>query len=487
MSVPSALIRVPVVVALASLQAVPAATRAAAQQPAQRPLELTVYNEDLALVKERREVELSTGVSTVEYRDVAASMDPTSVSFRSVRDPEGTAVLEQNFEYDLVDSSRLLEKYVDQRIEVVLSEGERLSGTLLSSRDGVILRLEDGSVFSAREGEVRSFRFPALPAGLRTRPTLVWTVRAAKGGAHLTELSYLTSGMSWQADYVLQLSDDERRMDLNGWVTLENRSGATYEDARLKLVAGEIHRAPDAAAREVRLEAARVRAEPDVRQREFFEYHLYEVGRPVTVKDRQTKQVEFVTADGVTVRKFFVYDGSPSARPWGGPLTSASYGAETGVKDVRVMLEFRTDAQSGLETQLPAGRVRVYKRDVDGSALLVGEDRVDHTPVDETVRITMGNAFDVVGKRTRTDFVVDGEHALEEGYRIRLRNHKEEPVEVRVVERLFRWSEWEILRETVDGEGAEHRKLDARTVEWRLPVPSGGETELEYRVRYEWE
>ena len=447
-------------------------------------LELAVYNQDLALVKDRRTLDLSGGLNEVRFADVAALIDPTSVHFRSLTDPEGTVVLEQNYEYDIVGSAKLLSKYVDQQISVVTDDGKEYAGTLLSGADDVILEAADGQVTVLKLAQIKEFNFPALPEGLITRPTLVWQVESVQGGAQDVEVTYLTSGVNWQADYIVVLADDEKSIDLDGWVTLDNRSGTSYEDAKLKLIAGDINRAQDEGyvmEKDMMLEAMPA-AVPQVEERGFFEYHLYEVQRPVTVKDQQTKQIEFVTASDVPAEKFFVYDGSQMS--FGGyyqPLDDPSYGTASNTK-VMVMLEFKNGEEEGLGVPLPKGTVRMYKNDVDGSTLLVGEDSIDHTPKDEQVQLYVGDAFDIVGERIQTDFKVDyDENWLEESYQITLRNHKEEDIEVRVVEHMFRWSEWKILEAS-----HEYEKQDAQTIEFGVPVKAGGETVVTYTVRYEW-
>ncbi len=451
-------------------------------------VQLTVYNQDLALVSETRAVPLEIGLNEVVYSDVAAQIDPTSVSFRSLTDPDGTAVLEQNFEYDLVGSAKLLQKYIDQVITVQTQDSQTYSGVLLNATDNVILQDEEGAVTMLSQDQIRNINFPALPEGLLTRPSLVWLIDAQQAGQHDTAVTYLTNGIGWRADYVLLLNEDSTAFDLNGWVTLDNRSGASYEDAMLKLVAGDINKVEEPQyARDMMMAEAMAAPAPAVEQREFFEYHLYQVTRPVTVKDNQTKQIEFVTGQDVPVTKFYVYDGAAGYSGYGwGPVTDSGYGAQTGNSNVTVMVEFRTDEASNLETQLPAGRVRLYQEDVDGNALLVGEDQIDHTPKNETVRLTVGNAFDIKGERVQTSYRPLGDSGAEESFRITLRNHKDEPVEVRVVENLYRWTEWNMLAETLDGKPVEHSQLSSQQVEWRVPVPAGGEAVLEYTVQYRW-
>jgi hypothetical protein len=479
------LLAIAALIAAAGPQASPPSSAKAQAQG--KTVELTVYNQDIALVSETSTIPLQSGVNEVVYTDVAAQIDPTSVSFTSLTDPAGTTVLEQNFEYDLVGSAKLLQKYVDKKIVVQTQDSKTYTGTLLSAADNVILQGATGAVTMLAQDQIRNIDFPALPEGLLTKPSLVWQIDAQQAGDQETTIAYITNGINWKADYVLLLNPDSTAFDLNGWVTLDNRSGATYKDAKLKLVAGDINVAPAPAPVSkdyMVMEAAA--AAPAVEQREFFEYHLYEVQRPVTVKDNSTKQIEFVTGQDVPATKFYVYDGSAGYSFWGAPMTDSSYGAQTGNTDVTVMLEFRTDEASGLETQLPAGRVRMYQEDVDGSPLLVGEDTIDHTPKDETVRLTVGTAFDVKGERLQTSYKPLGDSGAEESYTITLRNHKDEPVEVRIVEHLFRWSEWTITTETVDGQPAEHTKLDSQTAEWRVTVPANGETELKYTVQYRW-
>jgi len=448
-------------------------------------IELAVYNQNVALVKDRRSLDLTQGLNEVRFTDVASQIDPTSVHFRSTTDPEGTIVLEQNYEYDIVGSAKLLSKYVDQEISIVTEDGQEYVGTLLSGREDVILEAANGQVTMVNLDKIKEFTFPALPEGLITRPTLVWQVESIQGGAQEVEVTYLTGGINWLANYNVILSDDEQSLDLTGWVTLDNRSGASYKDAKLKLTAGDIHRVPTdgyVIEEEVMYEAKAAPAADRVEQREFFEYHLYEVQRPVTVKNQQTKQIEFATSSGVPAEKFFVYDGS-QMRFWGyhSPVDDPGYGTASN-KKVMVMIEFANDEEAGLGIPLPKGTLRVFKRDVDGSTLLIGEDAIDHTPKDEDIRLYIGDAFDIIGERVQTDFQVDyDENWMEESYEITLRNHKSEDVEVRVVEHMFRWSGWEILESS-----HEYDKMDARTIEFRVPVETDGETVVTYTVRYEW-
>lgn len=443
-------------------------------------VDLTVYNSNIALVKESRRFDLEKGVNQVNVTDVPSAILPETVYFRSLTDPDAV-VLEQNYEYDIVGSQKLLEKYIDLPISVVTQDGTTYEGTLLSGANDVILQNEEGGVQIIKFDQIRQYSFPALPDGLITRPTLVWMVDATKAGEHDAEIAYLTNGLSWQADYVLVLAEDSASMDLNGWVTLDNRSGATYKDARLKLVAGDINRVPSGlggGGDMMMVEKAMPAAAPRVEQREFFEYHLYEVTRPVTIKDNQTKQVEFVTATDVPAEKIFVYDGSVPYYPRG-PIFDPGYGI-TGNTKVNVRLTFNT-GEEGVDAQLPRGTVRMYQADVDGSPLLIGEDFIDHTPKGEDVTLTIGDAFDLVGERKQTDFNRIGEKVIEETYEIELRNQKEsEDVEIRVVEHLSRGTDWEITSASPEG----FEKTDSHTIEWTVPVPAKGKATVTYTVRY---
>jgi len=448
---------------------------------------VTVYNAGTALIQDRRTFSFTGGLNTVDFTDVAASIDATSVNFASITDPTGTYVLEQNYIYDLVNSAALLERYLDERIEVTtLLDGAEFSGQLLSGRNGeIILRTDEGQIVSLSVSSVRDIRFPELPEGLITRPTLRWLVNAAQSGDQQVELTYLTGGMSWTADYNLLLAADNASLDLTGWVTLNNTSGATYHDAQLKLVAGNLNRVqPEARAEEALYDmamAAPMEQATQTVQREFFEYQLYEVTRPVTIADNESKQVEFVTGADVPSTTFFVYEGGTPYYNYGYALTDQFYG-QTGITDVQSWLEFTTGEENGLGADMPAGRVRVYQEDTDGAALLIGENTIDHTPEGEDVQLYLGNAFDLVGEHIQTEYRLVSDTVLQETYEIRLRNRKDdETVEIRVPEHLFRWSNWEILNAS-----AEYTQLDSNTIEFRVQVEPGAEAVITYTVQYSW-
>jgi hypothetical protein len=454
--------------------------------PAEATVAVTVYNQGTALIRDRRTFDLQEGVNTVNFTDVASTIDATSVSFVSLTDPDNTSVIEQNYVYDLVDSSALLKRYIDQVITVTTAEDQVFTGTLLSAQGDIILQDEAGGVVIVRLSQVRDIQFPALPDGLITRPTLRWLVFTNQTGAQDVELTYLAGGISWTADYnVLLGTGDANTLDINGWVTLTNNSGTAYNDAQLKLVAGDVNRVVDnVARRDVFVEEMMMAAPasvPQVEQRDLFEYKLYEVGRTVTVGNNETKQVEFVTGTNVPATTYYVYNGGEAFYGYYSPIVERTYGVYTQTT-VQTYLEFDTSEENGVGADLPAGRIRVYQQDVDGAALLIGENRINHTPKGETIDIFLGNAFDLVGERVQSDFRMVTENVIQETIEIKIRNRKEnESVEVRIPENLYRWSNWEILDATAD-----YTRTSASSIEFRVDVPAGEEVVLTYTVQYSW-
>lgn len=423
---------------------------------------LTVYNNNLALVKEVRTLKLAKGISEIKFQDVASQIDPTSVYFASLTAPDKVAILEQNYEYDLVSSAKILQKYVDREIELEAKEGVRYSGTLLNaSGKDVILRETDGSIKIVNMGTIVNMAFPKLPEGLITRPTLLWKIDCEQEGEHKTEVGYLTTGIQWHAEYVGVTNEEDTLLELGGWVSIDNKSGATYKDAKLKLVAGDVHRAIERRIPKVYYEtlAAQTAAKRQFEEKAFFEYHLYTLQRAATVANNQIKQISLFPPTKVKVVKKYSFDGARDKTK------------------VRVNLELENNEENGLGIPLPKGKVRVYKQDEDKSLIFVGEDFIDHTPKDEEVRVYVGDAFDIVGKRTQKDRRTIGKQSWEETWEIKLRNHKEESVEVTIIEHLQ--PDWEILRNT-----HEYTKRDAQTIEFLVKVPKSGEVGVEYVVRY---
>ncbi len=433
-------------------------------QPAQSGVAVTIYNQNLGLVKDVRELEFQKGKSVIKFTDVAAQIDPTSVHFKPVDVADKVAMLEQNYQYDLVSSTKILQKYVDNEIELFTKLDKAYKGILLSySNENLTLKEPQGAIRIVRLEEVRDLYFPSLPEGLITKPTLVWLLDSQISGKRKAEVSYLTSGINWHAEYVAVVDQLDRNLELTGWVSIDNRSGATYRDAKVKLIAGEVHRVreeriPPRLAKEVFATAA---GPPQFEEKPFFEYHLYTLLRPSTIKDNEIKQVSLFPASDVKVKKIFTYDGARDE------------------KSVKVELEFKNSQAEGLGMPLPKGKIRVYKADVDKSLEFVGEDLIDHTPKDEKVRVFLGNAFDIVGERKRTDFREIGRDVTEESYEIKLRNHKDEAVEVVVVEHLHPYTEWEIIESNF-----EYVKKDANTIEFKISLQKDEEKILNYTVRY---
>lgn len=423
--------------------------------------EVTVYNNNLALVKEKRELELNSGVNRVEYTDVAALIDPTSVMFEDTKNKD-TAVLEQNYEYDLVSGPKLLEKFLDKEITVTEKGGGTYTGTLLSYDNGVVLRLSDGKVVTI--SEVSKFEFPDS-SDLLTKPTLVWQVYSPAAGKRDVLTSYLTGGMSWKADYIVKASADDKKADIQGWVSVDNDAGTTYKDAKLKLVAGEVHRVVTPSIVGSADETATAAPEEKYAgtknsfvEESLFEYHLYTLERPATLKNNQVKQLSLLSADSVSVEKELVFDVSKSS-------------------DVQVALRFNNSKEKGLGMPLPAGTVRVYKADSQGQLQFLGEDKIDHTPKDEEIKVVVGNAFDITGTRTQTSYNKISSNVWRESYETEIKNHKSEAQKVKIVEHFY--GNWEITANSDP-----YQKKDAFIAEWEIKVPANGSKKVSYTVEH---
>jgi hypothetical protein len=447
-----------------------------------------------ALVKQTREVVLNKGRTSVRVADVPALIDPTTVSFESITDPAGTRVVEQSYEFDLTSSAKLLNKYLDREVTVdqVRGQGiESITGTLIGTQGGLVLRLPDGGIRTLNG--YSGVRLVSLPGGLISKPTLAWDIAAERAGAHRARLSYQTGGVTWWTDYNLTLSEglgaDACRLDIGAWVTLVNQSGATFEDAKLKLVAGDVQRAaPRPAAPPAALEGrAMMKASRDegFAEKSFFEYHLYTLGRPTTIKNNATKQIElFPVARGAACEKTLVYHGQAGQYLgyYGSPMTDRNFGNQSN-KKVDVFLRFKNREDNRLGVPLPAGKIRVAKLDnADQSLEFIGEDLIDHTPKNETVQIKLGSAFDVVGERKQIDFRIDTSAKwIEEDIEIKLRNQKNEKVSVIAKETLYRWTNWVITKKSMPFE-----KFDSRTAHFPVQIATGGEAVIRYTVRYSW-
>jgi hypothetical protein len=422
-------------------------------------LTLTVYNQDLGLVKEVRSIDVKKGAFTYEAADVAAQIDPTSVHLKL----DGASIFEQNFEYDLVSRDRLLERYLDQNVQVFTDKGDMFEGRLLSSSSSeLILRASDGRVQVVAPTFVRDVRVGELPGGLRTRPTLVWSLFGDKAGKQSVELSYLTHGINWHAEYVAVTTEKSDRLELSSWVSIDNHSGASYNDAKLKLMAGDVQLIQpiygDGRLRPRAQEAMMATQAPKFEEKAFFEYHLYTLDKPVTLKDRQTKQISLFSPATVSSHREYVFDPQKNA------------------EKVSVNLVFKNEKTQGLGMPLPAGKVRMYQRDTDGGLEFVGEDQIDHTPEAKEVRLTAGMAFDLTAKQEMTDVQHISDRIRDEAYNVALHNSKKEDVQIIVVTRQY--GDWKILESSLP-----YEKKDAYTVEFKVPVPTGKDVILTYRVR----
>jgi hypothetical protein len=442
-----------------------------------RSVNVTVYNSNIGLVRETRTLNLPTGRVALRFADVAALIRPETVHLSSLTSADSLRIMEQNYQYDLLNPSKLLDKYVGKEVTLVLRRYENstevltpVQATLLSNNSGQVWRI--GGQIVINPSNIAEMRFPDLPENLVATPTLVWDVDNTGGGQQTVEASYLTAGMNWQADYVLVVNADDTRGDLQGWVTLTNQSGVGFENAHLQLVAGDLNRVKDAEgyARALDIAKSEERAPSQFQEKSFFEYHLYTLQRPASIREQETKQVSLLDAAGFNVSKEFVINGQAYYyRGYDSP------GAV--IKDkVGVYMQFRNSQQNKLGMPLPAGTIRLYKKDEGGAQQFIGEDHIDHTPKDEDVRVKVGDAFDIVAERKETDYKVISSSVYEYAYEITIRNHKETPVTVVVNEPID--SDWRMISSNFDAE-----KTSAFAARFHVPVAKDGETKLTYRVR----
>jgi len=434
---------------------------------------VTIYNVNLGLVKDQREIKLKGGTGELRFMDVASQIIPTSVHIKSLIDPDSMQVLEQNYEYDLLNPQKLLDKYVGKDVKLYYknpySEREEIvTATILSNNGGPIFRIGDEITF----GHPGRIIFPEVPENLISKPTLVWLIENNLSSVQKVEASYLTNGINWRSDYVVTLNDKDDMADLSGWVTIDNRSGATYKDAKLKIVAGDVNRVKDEHEyNDKMLRVAEAAAKPaaQFREEEFFEYHIYTLERPSTIKENQTKQISLVRAGNIPVKKELLYYGARYYyyNHYGDAITNQKVG---------VFVEIENRKEHNLGIPLPKGTIRVYKHDKEQSLQFVGEDSIDHTPKDEKFRIKLGNAFDVIGSRKQTDWKKIASDTYEAAFEISLRNHKKEGVVVKVVEPIP--GDWTMLSSS-----QRYEKTEAFTAEFKVPVPKDRETKITYRVR----
>jgi hypothetical protein len=473
---------------------------------------LTIYNQNFFVARERLPLDLKAGVNFINYAGVAAHLEPDSVI---LRDPNGRAlqILEQSYRNDPISQELLLSFYEGKTIDFAV--GQTPDGKPLLIRGKVIRSGYIPSTYYAQnyqqpvstqpiielDGVLRfglpgQPMFPALSSDSILKPTLNWQLETNDPGKFDAEISYVSGGMSWQSDYNLVVSDDNKSggktdlLDMIGWITMRNQSGKTFENANIKLLAGDVNKIQQPAVSGRIYAAAKMAMEADalqpvVREKSFDEFHLYTMLRPATLRDQETKQVEFVRSTGIRAQRLYVYDGANVAQygyyNYDQIRNDPSYGTPSNPK-VWVMEEFKNSDTNHLGIPLPKGKLRFYRRDTDGHLEFVGENTIDHTPKDETIRVYTGNSFDVVGERKRTNYHVDSNQRwMDETFEIRVRNHKKEAVSVRVVEHLYRWTNWKLMEQSHAS-----RKMDAQTVEFPVNVAPDGEQVVTYTVHYSW-
>ena len=441
----------------------------------QKNVEVTVYNSNIGLVKDIREIQLEKGRISLRFMDVASRINPRSVHIKSLSHPGKFAILEQNYEYDLMNPAKLMDKYVGKKVKLLRrnefkDSKEIVTATLLSNNNNQPIYKIYNEIYLGYSGRVI---LPEIPENLIARPTLVWLLDNRAKSKQKLQVSYLTGDINWLADYVMVVSKDNKTCDLNGWVTINNRSGTIYKDAKLKLIAGEVHRVKEDRFDMVYARAEEVKAgRPQFKEEEFFEYHIYTLQRRSTLKNNQEKQIQLLEAISVPIKKELIVYG------YRGYFTRR-YTEKIPKQDVNVYISFMNSKKNKVGMPLPEGTIRLYMADKENSLQFIGEDRIPHTPVDEEIRVKVGKAFDVVCERLQTDYDRISDRIYEIEWKITLRNHKKEKVTVGLIEPLF--GDWKILRNSHP-----YDKLDAHTIRFDVNVPAKEEIKVTYRVRVEW-
>ena len=433
---------------------------------------VTVYNNNFGVIKERRPISFDKGLNTIKFTDVASAIEPASVSFQCLSAPGRISILEQNYEYDLVSTFSLLNRYIDKAVNISIKgsgadKGKEITGTLLASRDNnLILKNDSGQLEIISSDSVQDISLAQLPEGLVTRPTLVWLAQSEKAGKEQCQVTYTTGQISWQADYSAILNAAENALDISGWVTIDNKSGAAYKDATVKLIAGDVRRIetpqPMRAMGGIKYDMAPTEA-PAFEEKSFMEYHIYTLQRPSTINDNEVKQIEFITpAQNIPAKKIYLYERSKND------------------KKVQVKFEFDNKKENGLGIALPKGKVRVFKKDTDDSLEFVGEDLIDHTPKNEKLSLYIGDAFDIAAEYKLVDSRVE-KRARWEQHSIELRNRKDSPVTVFVDEKFSTSVNWKI-----DASNKPYVKKDAGTARFTVDIAADSNTTLEYSATQKW-
>ena len=424
---------------------------------------VTIYNSNLGVVSETRNLEFDKGIHRIAFQDVPSAIDASSVRFETLNSTQHLSILEQNYAYDLVSSYQMYQKYIDKTIELINKNGTIYTGKLLSVDGGTVtLQDKSGSIKIIILDQITEVNFPVLPDGLITHPTLFWQYSSDFAGKIYCNISYQTSGMGWEAEYVGLLSKDESSLGINGWASIHNQSGKTYKDATLKLIAGDINRASNNA-RGVRLEKAKysMAADSEVgfEEKSFFEYHMYTLPRKATLADKEDKQISLFEPAQTKAKKVFIY--KPDANP----------------TKVEVALEFKNSKEFGLGMPIPAGRFRLFQADGDDSKILLGEDRIEHTPKDEKVSINVGFAFDLTAEQKILNQKRITNNTEEQEFEITLNNRKDEAVTIMTEKKLYGY--WEIVSADF-----EYTKKDANTIQFEQQIEKNGSKTLKFTVRF---
>jgi len=462
---------------------------------------ITVYNQNFGVVRDTVSLDLKSGLSDVSYSGVTAHLEPESVILRDPMGEVALSVVEQSYRGDPVDQQRLLQMFEGQTIQFYeIIDGKKVifDGRIIRAPSTMMTQNQYGNMEQKTlepiievEGSLITMLpgiplFPSLGDDSVLLPTLSWKLYSGQNAKFDAQLSYLTNGMSWKADYNLVLPEKGDDVTLTGWVSIENSTGKTFENATIKLIAGEVNKVQAAPIRRrnqvyaMAMESDMARA-PQVKEKKFDEFHMYSLPLATTLRDRETKQVEFVRAENVKTTKHYIYDGSGGQRFYGGLNVNQSYGQNT-QPDVAIYRELENQEANGLGVPLPAGKMRFYRMDDDGQLEFTGENTTDHTPKNETIRVYLGNAFDIVGARKRTDFYKHpSRDMIRESFEIEIRNRGEEPVTVQVVEHMSRWSNWEV-QDPSNG----FEKTDAQTIEFPVDVLADEVVVVTYTVEYTW-
>jgi hypothetical protein len=444
----------------------------------QTSVEVTVYNNNLGLVKDCRTIKLPKGQGELRFMDVASAVMPVTVHVKSLNASNQFSVLEQNYEYDLISESKLLDKFVGKKVKIIdineyKDKREEIEAVLLSNNDQQPIFKINKEIYLGYPG-IKVL--PEIPENLIAKPTLTWTYKNNTKQTHMLKASYLTSSISWKADYVVVLDKNDKRSDISCWVTIDNESGAAYKNASLKLIAGEVHRVYERPGRirrkKGRIVYAKAAAAPQFEEKEFFEYHIYKLTRKTTIKDNQTKQVSLFNANSVRVKKELLVYGQQG-------YYRRSYSDEVIKVPVHVYVAFKNEKKNNLGMPFPAGIIRMYKKDHDGSQQFVGEARIEHNPKDEEVRLKVGKAFDVLAERVQKDYKRVKKNVYESEWEIKIRNHKKEKVVVGIIEPLH--GSWKVVENSHD-----YRKIDAFRIRFDVKVLKDGEATITYRVRSKW-